>query len=233
MPRNLRPLLIMLAILLFLVLMPPLPQDKSYHAFADQRTIFDISNFWDVISNLPFAIFGLMGLVKFRDFESRLLFFGVFSTAIGSSYYHLQPDNARLFWDRLPMTIVFMCLFALVLKRRTLVIPLVLAGIASVVWWKLADNLWPYALVQFGSMIVLVFLAARDRSQRGLGPALILYGLSKVTEFFDRQIYAVFPLSGHTLKHLLAGLATWYILLWMQSSTHDEPVVVLEPQSAN
>jgi hypothetical protein len=233
MPRNLRPLLIMLAILLFLVLMPPLPQDKSYHAFADQRTIFDISNFWDVISNLPFAIFGLMGLVKFRDFESRLLFFGVFSTAIGSSYYHLQPDNARLFWDRLPMTIVFMCLFALVLKRRALVIPLVLAGIASVVWWKLADNLWPYALVQFGSMIVLVFLAARDRSQRGLGPALILYGLSKVTEFFDRQIYAVFPLSGHTLKHLLAGLATWYILLWMQSSTHDEPVVVLEPQSAN
>jgi hypothetical protein len=233
MPRNLRPLLIMLAILLFLVLMPPLPQDKSYHAFADQRTIFDISNFWDVISNLPFAIFGLMGLVKFRDFESRLLFFGVFSTAIGSSYYHLQPDNARLFWDRLPMTIVFMCLFALVLKRRALVIPLVLAGIASVVWWKLADNLWPYALVQFGSMIALIFLAARDRSQRGLWPALVLYGLSKVTEFFDRQIYAVFPLSGHTLKHLLAGLATWYILLWMQSSTHDEPVVVLEPQSAN
>jgi hypothetical protein len=220
MPKYLRPLLIILAILLFLVLMPPMPQDKSYHAFADQRTIFGISNFWDVISNVPFAIVGLIGLMKFRDFESRLLFFGVFSTALGSAYYHLQPDNARLFWDRLPMTIVFMCLFAFVLKRRTMVIPFVLAGIASVVWWRIADNLWPYALVQFGSLILLLIIAARD--QPGLWPALILYGLSKVTEFFDRQIYSVFPLSGHTLKHLLAGLATWYIFRWMLSASPEE-----------
>ena len=28
-------------------------------------------------------------------------------TAVGSSYYHLAPDNERLFWDRLPMTIAF------------------------------------------------------------------------------------------------------------------------------
>jgi hypothetical protein len=60
------------AVTLFLWLMPPLLQDQSYHAFADQRTIFGVSNFWDVISNLPFAVVGLVGLFAFRDFVSRI-----------------------------------------------------------------------------------------------------------------------------------------------------------------
>jgi len=38
-------------------------------------------------------------------------FVGVFLTGIGSSYYHLYPDNRTLVWDRLPMTIAFMALF--------------------------------------------------------------------------------------------------------------------------
>lgn len=38
-------LLIVLAIVIFLILMPPLPQDQSYHAFADRRTLLGIPNF--------------------------------------------------------------------------------------------------------------------------------------------------------------------------------------------
>jgi hypothetical protein len=218
------------AIVFFLWLVPPLHQNQSYHAFADQRMIFGVRNFWDVVSNLPFAIVGLMGLFAFRDFASRIIFLGIFFTAFGSAYYHLSPDNPRLFWDRLPMTVVFMSLFALAvnhprtrsayrgprIKQRSLVIPLVLVGVASIVWWKLTDNLWPYALVQFGPMIPLIVIAVRR--EPGLRPVLIFYGLSKITEFFDKQIYAVSPLSGHTLKHLLAGVATWYIYRWIQSS---------------
>jgi hypothetical protein len=37
-----------------------------------------------------------------------IAFVGLLLTAFGSSYYHLVPSNARLVWDRLPMTIVFM-----------------------------------------------------------------------------------------------------------------------------
>src|SRR5262249_11457597 len=165
-----------------------------------------------------------MGLFTFRDLASRIIFFGIFSTAFGSAYYHLRPDDARLFWDRLPMTIVFMSLFALVIKKRALVIPLVVIGAASVVWWRLTGDLWPYGLVQFGPLVVLTVVAFR--SERGLLPVVVFYGLSKITEFFDAQIYAVFPLSGHTLKHLLAGIGTWYVYRWIKSQqTESQPAL--------
>ncbi|HZD95649.1 MAG TPA: hypothetical protein VE133_15405, partial [Candidatus Sulfotelmatobacter sp.] len=217
-----------LLVVLFLVLVPPLPQGQSYHAFADRRTILGIRNFWDVVSNLPFAIVGLMGLFAFRDFASRIIFLGIFSTAFGSAYYHLSPDNARLFWDRLPMTIVFMALFAVAIKQRALVIPLVIVGIASALWWRLTDNLWPYALVQFGPLIALIVIAIR--SEPGLRPVVVFYGLSKVTEHFDRQIFSVLPFSGHTLKHLLAGIATWYILRWIRSSQSESSPLLTQAE---
>jgi hypothetical protein len=207
--------LIVLAIVIFLILMPPLPQDQNYHAFADRRTLLGIPNFWDVVSNFPFAVVGLIGLLTFRDFPSRVVFLGVFSTAFGSAYYHLSPDDARLFWDRLPMTVAFMSIFAIAIKQPRLVVPLVLVGIASVVWWRLRNNLWPYGLVQFGSLAALVAIAFR--SEPGLWPVIGWYGMSKGAEHFDKQIYSVFPLSGHTLKHLLAALSAWYIVLWLQS----------------
>src|ERR1700733_3362432 len=77
-------ILILLACILvtaFLVGAPPLRQSQSYHDFADRRTILDIPDFWDVISNSLFLAVGLMGLRKFRDTASRILFFGVFCTS--------------------------------------------------------------------------------------------------------------------------------------------------------
>jgi hypothetical protein len=204
------------AIVLFLVLIPPLHQDQSYHAFADQRTLFGIPNFWDVTSNLPFLVVGLMGLFSFRDTATRIVFLGIFCTAFGSAYYHLRPDDARLFWDRLPMTVAFMSLFALAINQRRLAVPMVIVGVVSILWWKVTGNLWPYGLVQFGPMAVLIVIAFR--SEPGLWPVIGFYGLSKVTEYFDKQIYSVSPLSGHTLKHLLAGVAAWYIFRWAQSA---------------
>jgi hypothetical protein len=207
-------LLTVLAILVFLLLMPPLPQDQSYHSFADRRTLLGVPNFWDVVSNIPFAVVGLIGLFAFHDFTARIVFLGIFFTAFGSAYYHLYPDDARLFWDRLPMTVAFMSIFAIAIQQRRLVVPLVIAGIASIVWWRLTNNLWPYGLVQFGSMAALVVIAFR--SEPGLWPVIGWYGLSKIAEHFDKQIYSVFPLSGHTLKHLLAGIGAWYIVRWLQ-----------------
>lgn len=207
-------LLTVFVVLLLLILMPPLPQDQSYHAFADRRTLLGIPNFWDVVSNLPFAVVGLIGLFTFRDFAARIVFFGIFATAFGSAYYHLSPDNERLFWDRLPMTVAFMSILAIAIKQRRLVAPLVIAGIASVVWWRLTNNLWPYGLVQFGSLAALAVIAFR--SEPGLWPVIGWYGLSKAAEHFDKQIYSVSPVSGHTLKHLLAGVGAWYVVRWLR-----------------
>lgn len=107
---------IVLAIASFLI--KPIPQPLSYHNFADQRAWLGIPNFGDVVSNLPFAIVGLWGLIalwkpgsiKFSDARERWLYLIMFAalilTAFGSGYYHLAPDNARLVWDRIPIMIV-------------------------------------------------------------------------------------------------------------------------------
>ena len=49
------------AFVLSLIVMGPIPQDHGYHAFADNRSMGGIPNFWDVLSNLPFLILGLYG----------------------------------------------------------------------------------------------------------------------------------------------------------------------------
>ena len=61
----------------------------------------------------------------------------VFLTAFGSAYYHCAPESARLLWDRLQMTIVFMTVFTMVVAERfpggmRLLLPLAAIGIASV-----------------------------------------------------------------------------------------------------
>ena len=47
---------------LALSLVPPFAQALSYHDFADQRTLFYMSNFSDVMSNLAFIFVGYLGL---------------------------------------------------------------------------------------------------------------------------------------------------------------------------
>lgn len=95
-----------------LSLLPPIPQDPHYHEFADQRTLLTIPNFWNVVSNLPFVLVGGAGLRKFRhDPIPAMLFLGILLTGFGSAYYHWYPNDDTLFWDRLPMTLVFMAIF--------------------------------------------------------------------------------------------------------------------------
>jgi di/tricarboxylate transporter len=96
-----------------LLLLPPIPQDQSYHRFADQRALLGIPNFWNVVSNLPFVAVGAAGLQRFRqDPITIVLFLGIFLTGFGSSYYHWHPNDDTLFWDRLPMTLCLMAILA-------------------------------------------------------------------------------------------------------------------------
>ncbi|MGH7060975.1 MAG: hypothetical protein ACREFH_11345, partial [Stellaceae bacterium] len=86
-----------------LLLLPAIPQDPAYHLFADARSLFGIPNFWNVVSNLPFIAVGAVGLARFRGNPAEIvLFSGFLLTGIGSSYYHWDPNDGTLFWDRLP-----------------------------------------------------------------------------------------------------------------------------------
>ena len=218
-------LVTVIAALAFLFLAPPIHQDQRYHLFADQRTILGIANFWNVVSNLPFAVVGILGLRAFRDGVSRLMFAGVLLTAFGSAYYHYRPDDATLVWDRLPMTLVFMPLLAIVLDRwigpvsntrgnQYRLAGLVLFGIGSVFWWQATDDLRPYVIAQFGPVLVLIPAFITDKRIRALWPVVAWYALAKVAETFDNQIYSALGLSGHTLKHLAGAAATFWIFRW-------------------
>ena len=101
------------------LLVPRIPQDESYHLFADTRTIAGIPNFWNVISNAPFALVGIYGLTRTPRLVSRSLRPGyltfcvaVIGVCFGSAYYHYAPSTPALVWDRLPMTVAFMAMVA-------------------------------------------------------------------------------------------------------------------------
>ena len=223
---------------------PPIPQNPAYHGFADTRPIGGVPNAWAVLSNLPFVLVGLAGFrqvltapagaaapfVESRERWPYALFFaGVALTGVGSAYYHWAPDNARLVWDRLPMTIGFMALLAAIVAERVSVtaglaflLPLLLAGAGSVAYWHAgelrgAGDLRPYTLVQFapGVLIALMLWLFPARYTHGgyLVGVIVIYGAAKLLEVLDGPIFSMgHLLSGHTLKHLTAALAAWWLL---------------------
>ena len=224
--------LLAIALALFL---PAMPQPIAYHDFADKREAYGIENFLDVTSNLAFTLAGLAGLLAvlrprtcFAGAAERwpyLVFaVGVLLTGAGSCYYHLEPNNETLFWDRLPMTISFMSLIAAQIVERVDVragllalVPMLLLGVATVVYWIVTErlgrgNVVPYVVLQAYSVIVLLKLAAMHPSRYTHGNAIYAvfagYLLAKGFEHFDRQIFDLTGVvSGHTLKHLAAGVA--------------------------
>src|SRR5712692_9712484 len=110
---------LMAASLAGLLLLPPIPQVQSYHQFADQRALLGVPNFWNVVSNLPFIAIGAAGLWRCRDDSATIvLFLGIFLTGFGSTYYHWNPTDGTLFWDRLPMTLAFTAILAGAVEER-------------------------------------------------------------------------------------------------------------------
>jgi hypothetical protein len=227
-----------LAALVAVACLGPIPQPLSYHNFADQRPLAGVPHTFDVLSNLPFVIVGLAGLWFLLQKRTMLesgtlwayatLFAGLILTGLGSAFYHLAPDNHRLVFDRLPMTIAMAGCIAVVLADRfsggtaVWVLPTALTtGIGTVAQWAISEqqghgDLRWYALYQgltiiVGAALLLMFAsrpAAALQATRALALAVAGNVAAKIFELLDKPIYSLGGLvSGHTLKHLSAGLA--------------------------
>ncbi|MFZ0612480.1 MAG: ceramidase domain-containing protein [Desulfobacterales bacterium] len=233
--------LITLGVVLALWVHGPIPQSPGYHAFADTRTLWGIPNFFDVASNSFFVLIGVLGLYELSVSGTlrivdenkagyKVFFTGVVLVGLGSGYYHLAPTNATLVWDRIPMAVAFMALFSIIVSEFAsirsgvkLLVPLVAAGILSVLYWYFTEaagrgDLRPYLLVQFLPMIVIPVIRLCFPSVftkvSGYWWLLAAYALAKLLEHFDKEVFGVLGfVSGHTLKHLASAVGVYILLV--------------------
>lgn len=219
-----------------------IPQNSAYHAFSDTHMYFGVPNALNVISNLPFLIIGLFGVFTFthtnktqlnivqKNSKAYVIFFvGVALVGLGSGYYHLEPNNNTLVWDRLPMTISFMALYSIIISEfisektgQKLLIPLLMIGLISVLYWWYTEwltdgDLRLYILMQFFPMvsipIILVFFKSAYISAFYYWLLLLTYVAAKFFEHFDLEIHHTLNIiSGHTIKHALPVIGLWIIL---------------------
>jgi hypothetical protein len=225
----------------------PTPQPQEYYDFADQRTVLKVPHALNVLSNLPFIVVGILGMAFLHSAQSHrpgvfvqemergpywVYFIGLVLTGIGSSYFHANPCNQTLTWDRVGLAITFMALFTSILAERVHVAcarwalwPLVLFGVGSVFYWDYTERVGAgdvrfYFIVQFFPLfilpVLLFFYPPRYTQGGDLLASLLCYGLAKALELLDKQVYtgAGF-VSGHTLKHLVASLSAGFILLML------------------
>ncbi|GAB4274598.1 MAG: ceramidase domain-containing protein [Methylomicrobium sp.] len=220
--------------------LPPISQDTDYHSFADRRMWLGIPNFFNVVSNIPFILIGAFGIGALRAIDRGQLveavlpayfyfFIGVAGVGFGSIYYHLDPGNVTLIWDRLPMTLAFMAFVTIIIAEYLserlavwLMYPLLAAGFISVGYWYwtelsgVGDLRW-YGLVQFLPLtllpVVLGLFPPRFSGGGRYGLFFGLYAAAKVFELTDVGVYRMLSgLSGHTIKHLLAAAGCYVFL---------------------
>jgi hypothetical protein len=192
----------------------------------------------DVLSNAGFALVGLWGLIKLwpqrRDARLAagwpgwcLFLIALVLTSLGSGYYHLDPENARLFCDRVPIALACAGLLAgaraecghgthpMHAMRDTCL--LAIAAVLSVLWWKFTDrtghgDLRFYLLLQLLTLTLIPLWQtihhAPPATRIAFGAAVTLYVVAKAAEMNDHALFAALGwLSGHTVKHLLSVLA--------------------------
>jgi hypothetical protein len=222
----------------------PREQPQDYHLFADTAPLGGVPNALNVLSNLAFLAAGIWGLavvlspratIAFTEPWLRgpwtLFFAAIAATALGSTLYHWNPDDATLFWDRLPMTVAFTALATAVLAERVdsgaasrLFVPLVAAGLAAIVAWRITGDLRPYIALQASAILVVLatvlFFAGRPGERGWMIGLLAGYGAALVFEIFDHEVKAVLGFTGgHPLKHLAAAAGTACLVAMLNRRT--------------
>jgi hypothetical protein len=232
---------------------PAIPQTLSYHQFADQRFGLGLPHAWNVISNLPLLIVGCAGLwitarrmLSHNQSQSMMVFFSAVAlTGLGSSWYHFNPDNFSLFYDRFPMALAFAALYISWLGRwqyaglLRLLFPVLIIAVATVCWWiytetQGAGDLRAYGLLQFGALLSApLIVEASDKTvaaRWSVYPVLLIYVVAKLCETFDEQIFQWGNfVAGHALKHIFVAFAAAWVLFDVYLSKHA--VVIIKKHS--
>ena len=194
------------------LVLSPIAQPQAYHSFAEQRTLLGIPHFGDVVTNIAYVIVAVLGFVFLvsRDgktvlagYQERLPYFvffaGVGAIAVGSVYYHADPTNQTLLWDRLPMVVAFTAILAAFVADRIhtragalVVLPLAVAmGVVSLVYWHISEaagrgDLRFYFLVQATAIVLIPLICVLFRGRLPLNCRRELLGCGGLHLFLGR-----------------------------------------------
>lgn len=227
-------------------LCPAVAQYADYHAFADQRTLWGLPFAMDVLSNAPFALLGVWGLVRLRIWQrplarrvgfavqlpcdvqlplARLFFGGLVLTALCSGYYHLQPDDQGLTIDRLGMLVPFAGLMGLAAADRisawagqwTAGAVLTLGPVA-VGTWAITGNLLPWSILQGGGMLLILCMALRR-------PLIGAWGVPLVAVIAWYVLAKLLELGDHHILAWTDGLVSGHTLKHLAAALAAWPVI--------
>jgi hypothetical protein len=122
------------------------------------------------------------------------------------------------------MTVAFMGLYVALLAEyagadleRPLLLPAVIVGTATVLFWHWTGDLRPYFALQgavFASaLVMLATMESVFRQKAYIVGALGLYAAAVAFEQLDRELFALTGgvIAGHAVKHCLAGLAGYRV----------------------
>jgi hypothetical protein len=230
----------------------PITQNPAYHHFADQRIICGVPHIGDVLSNLSFIAVGI--ILFFKSFkekpvhEFQQFMFGFFCVSavalgLGSAYYHWNPSDKTLIWDRMTMVFGFSVIFMDSMWRYNVFKPNMMASkfavcfflfCATVVYSKVTNRLEPYVLVQFFTLLIILVLALVNLKSINSHAVLMMVGtyiIAKIFEYYDLKIWLELHqvVSGHTLKHLMYALSLYFYGIYMKESIVKLPINI-EPE---
>jgi hypothetical protein len=193
--------LIVLSIIAITVawLLPPIPQDPAYHEFVDQRTLYGLPNFWNVVSNLPFVIAGLGPIANDPGIYGFFLH-GYWRAPV------TWPGTAAALGAAVCRCVVDY-LLAYHRERRSGRFASLRAGPVS------ADA----AGADYSADVQVKARWCDLPVEDGCS-----YIVSKLAEYYDAKIYAVTGfLSGHSIKHIIAAGGTLFIYLALRNRQTD------------
>jgi hypothetical protein len=219
-----------------LALAPPIVRTSTFHRYADVRGLWGLPNAGDVLSNLPLMIVGVLGLLAVRRVAGlpralvALAFAGVLAIGVGSAVYHAHPVDATLAFDWGPIVVAMSWMISLIVADRISVragwvcaVVLPILSVASVAWWYAGGgfagggDLRFYVGMQLAlvaAVPLIVFLYPRGRIDRWwLLAAVGTFLVARVIARNDVSLLETIGVSGHSLKHVVMGLATWCVLV--------------------
>ena len=182
--------------------------DPHYHNFADKK------KYTDILTNLPILIAGYY-ILSFQNQKLKILGIHVILLSIASTYYHIKPNNNTILVDLLTISLIsaLLIMYLLDIQNNHIKILLYLSGIASVLYWKCTGNLLPYSILWLSVIFLLLYVYYDTEYRYESLLIVILIVIIRLVEIYDKQIYKLTNniLSGHSLKHILAGIGIYLI----------------------